>query len=130
MKKIIYLGIYLFLFSQISALKAQNLEFNSAVFYTYSGLGDGGFSASQVNVGTVIVGANQIFKITSAQAHTLPSSSYVPTHIFISGRMISGISGSEIFLPSGTYNVQISDYPGSYSSMQGFISGVIYDIVP
>jgi hypothetical protein len=63
MKKIIYLGIYSFLFSQILGAKAQNLEFNTAVFYTYSGVGDGGFSASQVNVGSVIVGTNQILKI-------------------------------------------------------------------
>ncbi len=130
MKKIIYLGIYLFLFSQISALKAQNLEFNTAVFYSYSGVGDGGSSASQVSVGTLIVGPNQILKITAAQAHTKPTTSYVPTPIFVSGKMISGIGGGEIFLPAGAYSVEISDYPASYSSMQGFISGVIYNIVP
>jgi hypothetical protein len=110
--------------------KAQNLEFNSAVFYGYSATGDGSSSSDALSAGTLIVSTNQIFKITAVNATIKVNNLFVSAQIFINGRPLSGFSGSEIFLPSGTYQISLSDYPNSYASSSGVISGVLYDVVP
>jgi len=113
---------------------AQNLQFNAAVFYEYGGgiaNGDGSFDV--VTTGTLSVGANQVLKITSAGG-TIggPSNLYPVSYVLINGRVISiNNVGNETFLPTGSYTVGFTDVFLSYTGeVKGFISGVLYDVVP
>ena len=113
---------------------SQNLQFNSAVFYEYGG----GFGNSDpyfdvVTTGTLSVGANQVLKITSAGgAIGGPVNLVQVLYVLINGRIIpmNYTGGNDTYLPTGTYSVGFTDYAAYPGEVKGFISGVLYDIVP
>jgi hypothetical protein len=108
---------------------SQNLQFNSAVFNEYGG----GFGNSDpyfdvVTIGTLTVGANQVLKITNAGGAIGGPNNFLPVlYVLINGKVITG---NETYLPAGTYSVGFSDYSTMTGEVKGFISGVLYDIVP
>ena len=103
---------------------AQNLQFNSAVFYEYGGgISDGDEIAEIVTLGTLIVASNKVLKITNIAGYI---TNFTLTAAFINEK---ALGGGDIYLPSGTYSIGFGDsyYPGE---IKGYISGVLYDIVP
>jgi hypothetical protein len=103
---------------------SQNLQFNSAVFYEYGGgIADGG-NANVVTSGSLVIAPNQVLKITSAKGTvgSIGGSAY----FLINNRWVDG----ELYLPAGTYAISITDFYGSSGEVKGYISGVLYDIVP
>jgi hypothetical protein len=118
---------------------SQNLQFNSAVFYEYvGGAPDADNYLDIVASGTLIVGANQVLKITSAGGSaamcTATAAGFFSIgYVLINEKVIAAPTNIiELYLPQGNYNVGFSDSAGSGSScsVKGYISGVLYDIVP
>ena len=115
-------------------LKAQgnNLQFEQAVFNTYSVAGDGNNTIDVLLTQTLIVPANKILRIESAYASGSQANGaviYALTitldNVMIGGGVIS------LSLPSGTYTVKITDHPSSsVTQVYGYISGILYNIVP
>jgi len=131
---LIALAISCFMLSSFS--HAQNLQFNSAVFYEYGGVPtSGGNSANIITTGTLIIQSNQVLKVTSSGSsisnNTNSSIVYAGGYCLINRRVVNaGVVGTEIFLPAGTYEVAFTDIYGSDGEVKGYISGVLYDIVP
>jgi hypothetical protein len=103
---------------------SQNLQFNSAVYYEYGGgISDGDVIVEIVTTGTLVVLPNQVLKITNSAGST--------EGIYLTGILINekALGGGDIYLPAGEYTVGI---PDSYvvGEVRGYISGVLYDIVP
>lgn len=124
MKPIEFLALAFFSIVACSYSYAQNLQFNSAVFYEYGGgMTDGG-NANVITTGSLVVASNQVLKITSAKGTvgSIGGSSY----FLINNRWVDG----ELYLPAGTYQISITDFYGSSGEVKGYISGVLYDIVP
>jgi hypothetical protein len=124
---------------------AQNLQFNSAVFYEYGGgVADGDAAADLVTTGSFTVGANQVLKITqvggSIGAPDFGTNCFNLTGgiVLINdkcvGFMTTNGTMAELYFPTGTYSVGFTDgfnvtAPCS-GEVKGYISGVLYDIVP
>jgi hypothetical protein len=131
MKKVLLIStlIVFGLFRSIQ-LNAQNLQFNSAAFLEYEGSSDGNSNSNLVPIGILTVANNQIIKITNCGVTLFGCGSADQlSNLAINNKLI-GFSGVEFFLPSGTYSIQARDFPSCSGSLKGFISGVIYDIVP
>jgi len=132
--KLITLAISCFMLSSFS--HAQNLQFNSAVFYEYGGIPTfGGTSANIIMTGTLIIQSNQVLKVTSSGSsisnNTNNSIVFAGGYCLINRRVVNaGVVGNEVFLPSGTYEVGFTDINGSEGEVKGYISGILYDIVP
>jgi len=124
---------------------AQNLQFNSAVFYEYSGgVSNSNTTVNTVTTGTITVAANQVLKITQVGGSLgAPNFSYgcLQAGLVLINDKVVGFrsekpSVTEIYLPTGTYSVGFTDsyaYDPTYAcpgEVLGFISGVLYDIVP
>lgn len=129
---------------------AQNLQFNSAVFYEYGGgMATGTSIANVVTTGTLTVAANQVLKITqvggSIGAPNFGVNCFNVTgglvliNDKIVGFMFTNGTISELYLPTGTYTVGFTDsmntaitttFPACVGEVKGYISGVLYDIVP
>jgi len=128
---------------------AQNLQFNSAVFYEYGGGQATGDQYHNIVITDVLtVGANQVLKITSIGGSVgLPDSFSPYVEVTINEKAINyfysgGRAPIEVYLPAGTYNIGVTDSPQAYlgsggasliyfsGEVKGFISGILYDIVP
>jgi len=129
---------------------AQNLQFNSAVFYEYGGgMADGDAVADLMTTGAFTVGANQVLKVTQVGGSVgAPDfgincfSAGIGGIVLINdkcvGYMITNGTMAELYLPAGTYTAGFTDSPVYNSStfgtctgeVKGYISGVLYDIVP
>jgi hypothetical protein len=129
---------------------AQNLQFNSAVFYEYGGGQATGTSvANVVTTGTLTVAANQVLKITQVGG-SIGAPNFVANcftsyggHVLINdkivGFMVANGPLSELYLPTGEYTVGFTDSmnfgvtatnPACVGEVKGYISGILYDIVP
>jgi hypothetical protein len=135
MKKLLYqiLTISAFLFIITTNSNAQNLQFNQAVFYEYGPApSNGDYYSNPVFTSQLIVAPGKVLKITSGGAVGTPN--VVATPILINDKMIAlgTLPGSENWLPSGTYEIKVCDSPnpGDNQSFVGFLSGVLYDIIP
>jgi hypothetical protein len=143
--QLITLAISCFLLSSLS--HAQNLQFNSAVFYEYEGGQATGDQYHNIVITDVLtVGANQVLKITSIGGSVgLPDNFSPYVEITINEKAINytwsgGRAPIELYLPSGTYNIGVTDSQAPYTTgtgvgyfsgeVKGFISGILYDIVP
>jgi hypothetical protein len=116
---------------------SQNLQFNSAVFYEYSGgMADGDASYDIITSGVLNVGDNKVLKITSVGGTIGGTTDFRPGVIVLLNEKTIANSSSdiEIYLPTGTYNIGFADYPSvsnpPFGEVKGFISGVLYDVVP
>jgi hypothetical protein len=128
---------------------SQNLQFNSAVFYEYSGgMANGDAVADLITTGTFTVGANQVLKVTQvggsigAPDFGLNCFNVNGGVVLINdkcvGFMTTNGSMAELYLPAGSYTVGFTDSNVYNSStfgtctgeVKGYISGVLYDIVP
>jgi hypothetical protein len=114
---------------------SQNLQFNSAVFYEYGGGNEiGSSNIDIVTTGTLTVNSSQVLKITSMGGSIQNGVTLITSALvfgFINQRGIGNANEvTEVYLPSGTYNVGFSDLPGASGEVKGYISGVLYDIVP
>jgi hypothetical protein len=123
---------------------AQNLQFNSAVFYEYGGgMADGSSGANVVTTGTILVGANQVLKITqvggSIGAPDFGTNCFNLTGgiVLINDKCVGFMNTNgtitDLYLPSGTYNVGFTDgfnvTAQCTGEVKGYISGILYDIV-
>ena len=118
---------------------AQNLQFNQAIFNTYGpGNADGNLT-TPLFIGTLVVGANQILKITSSSvfsanaiANTVNSAFWATITINDCGIGINASPITETWLPTGTYTIKATESGTVYTSgsYKGMISGILYDIVP
>lgn len=114
-------------------LKAQghNLEFEQAIFNKYSAPSDGNTTYDVSLTQTLIVPVNKILKISSAGCTSNQANGAYFTNCFITIDNVQ-TSANDISLPAGTYIVKISDSPSSGIILQqtGYISGILYNIVP
>ena len=123
----------------------QNLQFNSAVFYEYAGgIADGSSIANVVTTGTFTVGANQVLKVTqvggSIGAPDFEIVCVTGGKVLINDMVVGYIQNgyttvTELYFPEGTYNLGFTDNSNNFSpactgEVKGYISGVLYDIVP
>jgi hypothetical protein len=120
----------LFIGSGLNESKAQNLQFNSAVFYEYGpGNGNNDNFPNPVFTGQLIVQSGKVLKITSGGSNGVNLVS--PAAILINDKLAFYTAGhGEIWLPEGTYEIKVCDYPAQSQAFKGFLSGVLYDIVP
>ncbi len=112
---------------------AQNLQFNSAVFYEYGGgMANGDFYIDVITTDVLVVGANQVLKITSVGSSIGgPINVGFGSFCLINNRVINVSSTSnEVYLPTGTYDIGFTDWSQYTGEVKGYISGVLYDIVP
>ncbi len=118
------------LFAATNQLKAQNLQFNSAVFYEYGPAnGNTNMLYDFIFAGQLIVNEGKTLKITSGLCTSL--SPIGQGGILLNDMNISLWQiGGEIWLPSGIYEIKLIDQPTNSGTYKGFISGVLYDIVP
>jgi hypothetical protein len=114
--------------SSLNEIKAQNLQFNSAVFYEY-GPSNGNTNSfwDVIFTGQLIVNEGKTLKITSGLCNSL--SPYGNGVILLNDKILWQ-TGAEIWLPSGIYEIKLLDSPTNSGTYKGFISGVLYDIVP
>jgi hypothetical protein len=140
--KIINLSLLLFCGFLILSLQntyAQNLQFNQAIFNTYGPGNADGNAATPMYTGTLVVGANQILKVTYVSCTSVNSTSSgitLPQYgtMTINNHVVYGTSFDlELWLPSGSYVITGLEYTptnqnnGAY---RGLITGILYDIVP
>ena len=135
MKKInLTLTLITCLISCNKGLKAQghNLEFEQAVFNTYSVAGDGNNTYDVLLTQTLIVPANKILKISSAYCSASMANGATVGNCYLYIDNIAGFgSGASISLPAGTYTIKITDGATPiYTNNYGYISGILYNIVP
>jgi hypothetical protein len=128
-----------FIISKSQNTFAQNLQFNQAVFNTYGPGNADGNAATPMFTGTLVVGANQILKITGVRCtsiNTVISGSTIPNYgsLSINDHLLYGYNvNDELWLPSGSYVIKGLEYTptnqtnGAY---RGLITGILYDIVP
>jgi hypothetical protein len=140
------LQLTIFLFCGIIFLKtentfAQNLQFNQAVFNTYGPGNADGNVATPLFTGSLVVGANQVIKITSGACSSINAivsvgAAGIPTLGILSINdfhyQLAALNQMEIWLPTGIYTVKGYEYASTISggAFKGMISGVLYDIVP
>jgi hypothetical protein len=121
------------------------------VFYEYGGgMADGNSIANVVTTGSIVVSASQVLKVTQVGG-SIGASSFTPMCYNLTGAMVlindkvvghltpTGIL-SELYLPSGTYSIGFTDalsgtaagvtFPACTGEVKGYISGILYDIVP
>jgi hypothetical protein len=114
--------------SSFNEIKAQNLQFNSAVFNEYGPAnGNGNNYSDVVFTGQLIVNEGEVLKLTSASAATSPTISFGAA-ILINEKYIN--TGGDVWLPAGTYEIKLVDAVSSAAAVIGYISGVLYDVVP
>jgi hypothetical protein len=128
-----------FIISKSQNTFAQNLQFNQAVFNTYGPGNADGNAATPMFTGTLVVGANQILKITGVRCtsiNTVIGGSTIPNYgsLSINDHLLYGYNvNDELWLPSGSYVIKGLEYNptnqtnGAY---RGLITGILYDIVP
>ena len=132
MKKIILSCLCLFALTFNYGQGSSNLGFNQVLNYDYSVSRSGSHFH---NVGTLTVGSNKVWKITSASAYF---NEYGSPTIFYStikvGEHIVFSNYSEfqmftpVWLPSGTYNVYLHCYSGNADNIYGSLSIVEFNI--
>jgi hypothetical protein len=142
MKKTIF---YFFLlgwaiFKPTKNIFGQNLQFNQAVFNTYGPGNADGNQSTPMFTGSLVVGANQVLKITSGGCSSVNAVlSGQPPIPYVGMLSIndfhwqqSSLNQLELWLPTGTYTVKgyESSAINSRGSFTGMISGILYDIVP
>jgi hypothetical protein len=122
----------LFFGSGLNETKAQNLQFNSAVFYEYGPVStNAANTVSIIYTGELVVGSNQVLKISSSGANAVAGSAITFSFLRINGHYIGNTNGGgEIYLPAGNYVVTFTNNAGQSGQISAFISGVLYDIVP
>lgn len=124
--------IFLFLLGSISAF-SQNLQFNQAVFNQFGPATADGQTGAPIYTGQLVVGANQVLKVTFARCSSINATISTLTTVtfgFITVNDVEVAPQTDIWLPSGTYSVKLFE-PGSYQGQfKGIISGVLYDIIP
>ena len=113
-------------------LKAQghNLEFEQAVFNTYTAPSDGNNTNDVLLTQTLIVPANKILKISATGCSTFHANGAYVGGCNLSIDNALTVS-NDISLPAGTYTVKISDTVSSAITQNvGYVSGILYNIVP
>jgi hypothetical protein len=118
---------------------AQNLQFNQAIFNTYGPGNADGNAATPMFTGTLVVGANQVLKVTGVNCSSVNSTSSGITllqhgYMTINNHSITGSSFNlELWLPSGSYVITgIESTPTNQNNgaYRGVITGILYDVVP
>ena len=119
-------------------IAAQNLQFNQAVFNMYGPGNADGNNATPMFTGSLIVGANQVLKITyincSSDNAIVNGILGQPQNGWLTINSIATIvnDDTELWLPTGTYTIAGREMSSVYNGgeYKGLISGVLYDIVP
>lgn len=131
MKKILLFIFTIFSFSYFFG-QGNNLQFSQAIFNSYSATTNSGW----ISAGTLTVGANKVLKITSASAGrngNMGGVLKIGAHYLVSGSNSYEPTSFPIWLPTGTYDVQLYYYLGGYQPLpalcDGTISGIEFNIV-
>jgi hypothetical protein len=129
-----------FLILSLQNTNAQNLQFNQAVFNTYGPGNADGNAATPLFTGSLVVGVNQVIKITSGACSSINAivSAGAPGIPFMGTLSINdfhyqlaALNQMELWLPTGTYTVKGYENSNvSGGAFKGMISGILYDIVP
>lgn len=132
MKKINYtLALFVCLLITSTNIKAQgnNLQFNSAVHYTYSVAGDGNATIDLLLTTTIVVPANKVLKIENAYSSSTIANGSMGGGCYL---LIENVYfNAHRSLPSGTYSVKICDNGQAVAvNHYAFITGILYNIVP
>lgn len=120
---------------------AQNLEFNQAVFYTFGPGNADGNTLTPMFSETLVVGTNQVLKITSTNCSSINATISGLQGITVGILAINDFHFSnssvvpgqlEWWLPAGTYTIKGFEFFNSQTGgpFKGMISGILYDIVP
>jgi hypothetical protein len=138
MKKLLFSSFIIFSFSLIfsDGILAQNLQFNQAIFNTYGPGNADGINTTPMFTGTLIVASGQVLKVTSTGCSSVNASNAAFTNLGSGALTINDIvfnlsTGSDFWLPTGTYTIkgyELNSYTGG--SFKGWITGVLYDIIP
>lgn len=137
-QKAIFIVFSVFIFCSFQ-IKAQNLQFNSAVFNEYGPFPGDGDAVTPFHTVQIVVGANQVLKLNLVRATginvyfpTAPTGiSAIVNSIYVSINDNYIIAGSEeLFLPTGTYTFKFFELAPFLGTWKGLINGILYDIVP
>jgi hypothetical protein len=128
------------IFLKTESAFAQNLQFNQAIFNTYGPGNADGNQSTPMFTGSLVVGSNQVLKITSGNCSSLnhlqtgSTTPFAYTGILAINDMhgLSGFNSVELWLPAGTYSIKGFEFSSNSTggSFKGMISGILYDIVP
>tara|TARA_B110001452_G_scaffold259453_1_gene255829 strand:- start:70 stop:468 length:399 start_codon:yes stop_codon:yes gene_type:complete len=131
MKKLLFILLTTFLSSGIYA-QGNNLQFSQVIFNEFTATTNSGW----VSAGTLTVGTNKVLKITSASAGRSGSQGgtlKIGSHYLVNTSNTTNTTTFPIWLPAGTYDVQLYYYQGGYQPQpalcNGTISGVEFNIV-
>ena len=119
-------------------IAAQNLQFNQAVFNMYGPGNADGNNATPMFTGSLVVGANQVLKITylncSSDNAIVNGILSQPQIGWLTINSISTLTNgaTELWLPTGTYTIAGREQSSAFNGgeYKGLISGILYDIVP
>ena len=132
MKKTILISILLLSCNLFYGQGSSNLGFNQVLNYDYSVQRSG---STFQNVGTLTVGSNKVWKITSGSVYYTDGGSYYENYSTIKvGEHIvtSNYSRTQtltpIWLPSGTYSVYLKCTYGSADDIYGSLSIVEFNV--
>jgi hypothetical protein len=127
------------IFLKTESAFGQNLQFNQAIFNTYGPGNADGNTATSMFTGSLVVAANQVLKVTSGGCSSISAITSGQTIIAPGGYLsindfpnITVNGGMEVWLPTGTYSIKGYEPTSGYTggSFKGWVSGILYDIVP
>ena len=121
--------VLMIVFANTTKAQGNNLQFNSAVHYTYTWAGDGNSTSNLLYTTTLVVPANKVLKIESCGITGLNATGgYVGGSVILIENVVH--SGGRD-LPAGTYSVKISDTGVPTATVHyAYITGILYNIVP
>ena len=139
MKKTLLFLLTIFTFSAATA-QGNNLQFNQVVFLEYNSNGNvSGFNNSgqhEINVGTITIPNDKVWKITSASAYSTntayrAASILVNEHIVFSNQYYNGTNFQNVplWLDAGTYTVFLRNQSDQYETLKGTLSAIEFNIV-
>jgi hypothetical protein len=139
-QKAIFIVFSVFIFCSFQ-VKAQNLQFNSAIFNEYGPFPGDGDPVTPFHTVQIVVGPNQVLKLIVVRATginlyqaTNPNivTPISPTSAFssINDNWVNWTTDENLYLPSGTYTFKFFEVPIYLGTFKGLINGILYDIVP
>ncbi len=131
----IVFSVFIFCSFQV---KAQNLQFNSAIFNEYGPFPGDGDPVTPFHTVQIVVGPNQVLKlnivrVTGINLYTSNNPSLILSGVS-SGSVVAindnFTYGENMYIPTGTYTFKFFESPTFLGTWKGLINGILYDIVP
>ncbi len=139
-QKAIFIVFSVFIFCSFQ-VKAQNLQFNSAIFNEYGPFPGDGNTITPFHTVHIVVGPNQVLKlniirVTGINVYTSNNPSQIfgstlgTTPSLINDNWVNYGTDENLYLPTGTYTFKFFESPTFLGTWKGLINGILYDIVP